>query len=198
MKIIIAGSRDVTDYEVVRQAVIESGYWKLYGKSIEVICGMALSWQWDTDPVAGGVDRWGYEFAQRNGLIVHPFHADWKRYGKRAGFIRNALMGDYAFGNEGRLLAVWDGESKGTKGMIDYARTIGLKGFVYRTDKMLRYDAQVGMKVKTDFSGKITHHTIVEIDRTRQSQSGVMFTVQPPVPKSGGKAWIDADWFETT
>lgn len=186
MRIIIAGSRDVTDYEIVRQAVIHSGYWKEFGKSIEVVSGTAR-----------GVDRLGEEFARKNGLACHRFPADWDTHGKAGGIIRNKYMGDFAKEGDGRLLAIWDGQSRGTKQMIEYARDIGLKGFVYRTDKMLRYHAQVGMKVKTDFSGKTTTHTIVEIDKTRQSQSGVMFTVQPAVPKSGGE-WIDADWFQTT
>jgi hypothetical protein len=30
MKTIITGSRDITDYDIVRNAVIESGYWKVW------------------------------------------------------------------------------------------------------------------------------------------------------------------------
>lgn len=132
MKIIIAGGREVSDYEIVRQAVIRSGYWSQYKRTIEVVCGMALSWKWDDDPTAGGVDRWGYEFAKRNGLIVHEFHADWKKHGKAAGYIRNAAMGRFAKAHEGRLLAVWDGTSPGTKDMIGWADENGLEKFVYK------------------------------------------------------------------
>lgn len=56
---------------------------------------------------------------------------------------------------------------------------------------------KIGDKVKTDFSGKITYHTIVNrcTDRTHGlSQSGILFKLSPLVPKSGG-GWIDADWF---
>lgn len=116
MKLIIAGSRTITDYNKVREAVIESGYWKQYGKSIEVVCGMAK-----------GVDLLGLEFATRNNLIVHEFPADWNKYGKRAGMIRNKQMGDFA----DALLAVYDGESRGTKQMIEYAQEIGIPVFVY-------------------------------------------------------------------
>ena len=140
MKIIIAGSRDISDYEIVRQAVITSGYWKQFGRKIEVVCGMALHWKWDEDPTAGGVDRWGYEFAKRNGLAVHEFPADWKQYGGRAGMIRNIEMGDFAKAHEGRLLAVWDGESIGTKGMVAYAKKIGLEHVLFQrvTDDLYR------------------------------------------------------------
>lgn len=53
---------------------------------------------------------------------------------------------------------------------------------------------QVGAKVTTDFSGKITEHEITEVIRM-QSQSGIGFHVRPLVPKSSGGP-IDADWFE--
>lgn len=36
-------------------------------------------------------------------------------------------MGDYA----DALIALWDGQSKGTKGMIDYAKKKGLEVYVY-------------------------------------------------------------------
>ena len=55
---------------------------------------------------------------------------------------------------------------------------------------------QVGAAVYTDFSGKITYHTIIERTSQRfQSQSGIGFRVTPLIHKSGG-GWIDADWFE--
>lgn len=179
MKLIIAGSRDITDYELVRKAVIISGFWKRYGKSIEVVCGMAR-----------GVDLLGKEFAERNGLIVHEFPADWKKLGKSAGPMRNRQMGDFADG----LLAIWDGVSSGTKHMIGYARERNLEGFVFRTDKTLRYTVGIGDIVYTDYSGKKTKHTVKDIVKSPACQSGVMLQVTPNVPKSGD-AWVDSDWF---
>jgi hypothetical protein len=192
LKLIIAGGREVDDYEVVRQAVIESGYWKQYKRDLEIVCGMALYWLWDEDPVAGGVDRWGYEFAKRNNLTVHKFCPDWKKHGKAAGHIRNAEMGKFALEHEGALLAVWNGKSTGTKGMIDWAREHGLEGFIYRTDKPARY-VPVGTEVTTTYSGKTTKHLITEKIKSKGSQSGVLFNVSPMVPKSYGP--LDADWF---
>jgi hypothetical protein len=119
MKIIIAGSRGVTDYEVVRQAIIQSGYWKQFGSDIEVVSGTAR-----------GVDLLGEEFAERNNLKVDRFPADWVTDGRAAGHIRNRVMGDWAKKHDGRLLAIWDGRSRGTKGMIEYAQQIGLETFV--------------------------------------------------------------------
>jgi hypothetical protein len=119
MKIIIAGSRSCTEYETVRQAIIQSRAWKMYGKEIEIISGTAK-----------GVDQLGEEFARRNDLLVHRFQADWDAHGKAAGHIRNRAMGDFAKEHEGALIAIWDGKSRGTKGMIDYAKQIGLDVFV--------------------------------------------------------------------
>lgn len=193
MKVLVSGSRSITDYEHVRQAFILSGIWKAHKRNIEVVCGMAVSWKWKDDPAAGGVDHLAYDFALRNGLKVHEFHADWKKYGKGAGYIRNADMGKFTKRHNGMILAVWDGKSSGTRQMIDWARDNSLPGFIYRADKPARY-APVGTEVWTDFSGKRTNHVVVEKTRA-QCQSGVACKVEPPVPKSNGD-WIDADWFE--
>ena len=53
---------------------------------------------------------------------VKKFPADWGGLGKRAGYLRNEQMADYA----DALIAVWDGKSKGTKHMIDSAASKGL------------------------------------------------------------------------
>ena len=54
---------------------------------------------------------------------------------------------------------------------------------------------QVGAKVYTDFSVRITKHTITERLDPSTSQSRVSFKVTPIVPGSTGD-WIDSDWFE--
>lgn len=115
MKLIIAGSRSITDYALLKSLMVRSGFWKKYGRKLEIVCGMAK-----------GVDALGAEFAQKNKLKLHEFRPDWTQ-GKSAGHIRNRQMGDFADG----LLALWDGESNGTKGMIDYARLKGLEVRAY-------------------------------------------------------------------
>jgi hypothetical protein len=71
---------------------------------------------------AKGADTVGESFALGNGIPLKRFPADWDTHGAGAGPIRNRQMGDYA----DRLIAFWDGESRGTKGMIDYAKESGL------------------------------------------------------------------------
>lgn len=52
--------------------------------------------------------------------------ANWSRYGRSAGYIRNQEMADYV-GPSGMLVAVWDGQSRGTQHMIDIARRTGMQ-----------------------------------------------------------------------
>ena len=108
MKLIIAGSRDFSDYILLRQSIIDHGLWKIKHE-LEIVCGMAR-----------GADLLGKQFADRNGLVVHKFPADWGAHGKAAGHIRNKQMGDFA----DSLLAFWDGSSRGTKQMIDYMKSL--------------------------------------------------------------------------
>ena len=75
-----------------------------------------------------GADALADKWARRNFAEVRRFPADWDRYGRRAGPIRNQEMA-----REGSILiAFWDGKSRGTKGMIDLALCRGLEVHVYR------------------------------------------------------------------
>ena len=105
MKVIVAGSRSVTDYALVIDAVISSGF-----EVTEIVSGCAK-----------GVDAIGEKIAEINGIPVKRFPADWNKYGKRAGPLRNMEMGDYA----DALVAVRENNSKGTTHMITYMQSLG-------------------------------------------------------------------------
>ena len=60
---------------------------------------------------------------KEKGYQIKRFPADWGKYGKKAGIIRNRAMAEYA----DALLAYWDGKSSGTRNMIEIARELGLK-----------------------------------------------------------------------
>jgi predicted Rossmann fold nucleotide-binding protein DprA/Smf involved in DNA uptake len=111
MKTIIAGCRDVNDYNAVVEAVRDSEF-----QITEVVSGKAA-----------GVDTLGERWAQENGIPVKEFPADWDRYGKRAGPIRNRQMAEYAEA----LIAVWDEKSAGTMNMISIAMDLGLLVYVH-------------------------------------------------------------------
>ena len=102
MKVIIAGSRSITDPDIVYSAIEASRF-----TISEVVCAYAR-----------GVDMIGLEWAKANGLPYRIFPAQWvDRDGERnmkAGFERNERMADYA----DALIAVWDGFSGGTKHMM--------------------------------------------------------------------------------
>ena len=111
MRTIIAGSRSITDYAVVEEAVRASGF-----EPSVVLWGGA-----------GGVDALGKHWAEVRGLPWEPFFADWERHGRGAGPIRNQKMAN----NADALIAVWDGKSHGTKDMIAKAKRRGLKVYVH-------------------------------------------------------------------
>lgn len=106
MKIIIAGSRNINSYKLLER-VIENSDFK--NKITEIISGCA-----------GGIDSLAILWAKKNGVAVKRFPANWSKYRKSAGIIRNREMAKYGEG----LIAIWDGKSKGTKNMIENMRKI--------------------------------------------------------------------------
>lgn len=109
MKTIIAGSRAITDYQFIKYNLNNLGF---YFDITEVVCGMAK-----------GADLLGKQWAEENNIPVKEFPADWDKYGRRAGYIRNVEMAEYA----DALVAFWDGKSMGTQHMIDIAKKLDLK-----------------------------------------------------------------------
>lgn len=118
--IIIAGSRDFTDYKVVKTSLKNFLLNKQTSDKPTIICGMAR-----------GADMLGYRLAKEYKLPLKEFPADWS-IGKSAGYIRNEQMAKYAqtHGN-GILLAFWDGKSKGTKWMIELAKKYNLEIHIF-------------------------------------------------------------------
>lgn len=105
MKLAIVGGRDFTDYSLLY-------YWAdvLFDRDLEefiVISGGAR-----------GADNLGHKYALEKDFkyIVSP--AEWDKYGKSAGFLRNQTIVD----NCDMVLAFWDGESRGTADTIAKAK----------------------------------------------------------------------------
>ena len=124
MKVIIAGSRTITDKMQVKLYIAEALNKllpELPNADVDVI---------DLELVSGGargVDSIAEEYANEWQFKFKKFPANWDKYGKKAGYIRNVEMAEYA----DALIAIWDDKSKGTKMMIDIANKRGLKVFVY-------------------------------------------------------------------
>lgn len=114
-KVIIAGGRDFTNIRYLTGAC-DGVITNYAGPDVEIVSGGAQ-----------GTDRLGEAFASLHDYRLRVFHADWKRYNKAAGPIRNRQMAEYA----DILIAFWDGKSGGTKNMIDEAEKLGLSVFVF-------------------------------------------------------------------
>lgn len=80
---------------------------------------------------ARGVDAWAEDEARQCGLGVVVHRAHWERWGRRAGFIRNELI----VAEADRVVAFWDGESRGTRHTIEVARAKGKPVEVRRSMK---------------------------------------------------------------
>ena len=116
MRTIIAGCRTAMREQTF--AAIEACPFK--SKITVTLCGGA-----------GGGDTWGRVWANSQGIPIEDHPAQWSRFGRRAGNIRNIEMARAA----DALIAVWDGQSPGTAHMIAIAQEYGLRVFVHRTDR---------------------------------------------------------------
>ena len=82
---------------------------------------------------ARGVDSWAEEAARSAGVPVSRRPADWDRYGKRAGMLRNtAMLAETLAAPSYLVLIFWDGQSHGTKHMIDACQARGAAYSVVR------------------------------------------------------------------
>lgn len=87
----------------------------------EAIADRLADLPWDTTIVHGdakGADRIAAQEAEKLGLLIQAFPAQWDLYGKRAGPMRNEAM---ALHGAELCIAFWDGRSKGTADMVDRA-----------------------------------------------------------------------------
>jgi len=109
MKLIVAGSREFNDYDLLKKSIQEN--FQRYEVE-EIVSGTAR-----------GADTLGEQFAKEYSIPVKQFPANWDLYGKSAGYRRNAEMANYA----DALIAFWNGESKGTMHMINLAKEKNLK-----------------------------------------------------------------------
>jgi hypothetical protein len=94
MKIAIIGSRTFDNYSLLQETL------KLYKSKITLIVSGA----------AKGADSLGEKWALENNIKTLIFPANWNKYGKRAGFIRNEDI----IKNCDCVIAFWDNKSKGT------------------------------------------------------------------------------------
>ncbi len=99
MKIAVVGSRGITVQDIG----------KYLCKVDEIVSGGAV-----------GVDACAAEYARGNGIKLTEFLPRYDLYGRAAPILRNRQIVDYA----DKVIAFWDGRSKGTLSVIKYAQSI--------------------------------------------------------------------------
>jgi hypothetical protein len=111
MKIAVVGSRGFNDYDYIANIL----------NNIEDIT-LIISGG------APGADRLAELYADKNNINKLILKADWDKYGKSAGIIRNKDIVD----NAEYIIAFWDGVSKGTKNSIDRAKKANKKVLIFK------------------------------------------------------------------
>ena len=100
MKIAVVGSRSITDVDLD----------KFVSHADEIVSGGAR-----------GVDTCAARYARRTGKKLTEFLPDYDTYGRSAPIVRNRLIVEYA----DEIYAFWDGSSRGTRYVVDYAAKVG-------------------------------------------------------------------------
>lgn len=111
-KVVIAGSRDFCDYDLLKtkcDAYLLSKH-QDPDVVIEIVSGTAY-----------GADQLGERYASERGYKSIRFPADWKTHGKKAGYLRNVQMAEYA-----DALIAFNLGTKGTNHMINIAKNKSL------------------------------------------------------------------------
>jgi hypothetical protein len=121
MKVIIAGSRGITDYGILCKAIKESQFDEDQGIT-SIISGLAK-----------GPDSLGRLYGKYFNIPVIDMPANWDSDGKAAGFIRNQAMANLC-DHEDALIAIWGGVSKGTSDMVNRAKKRNMKIFIYQME----------------------------------------------------------------
>lgn len=115
MRILITGSRDWPDAYSVELAIVET------------LSKHRLTWHEATivqGDCPSGADRFAKDFAIRMGMSVESHPANWDRFGRRAGPIRNKEMVDLG---ADVCLAFIRHKSKGATGTVDLAEKAGIE-----------------------------------------------------------------------
>ena len=97
------------------------------------MCGCAWTPTVVLSGTARGADLCGEAWAAAHGLPVERYPATWRvdgKFDRAAGHRRNTLMAEHAEA----LVALWNGESPGTRNMIDTARRLGLRVHLWKPE----------------------------------------------------------------
>lgn len=120
LRILVCGGRHFDDYDLLEKTInvviVEGG--RTVGRTdIEIVSGHCV-----------GADRLGELYAEKHNAQVKIFPAEWGKYGKRAGPIRNKQMIDYISGFENKIvIAFVSANTKGTRNTITLAKKANIR-----------------------------------------------------------------------
>lgn len=121
--VIITGGRDFDNYETFKE-ILNYLFGALAVKLIAGACDQGkLTYTRPDGTNVFGADGLTERYAAEFGYPFKPYPADWKKYGRSAGPIRNSEM--VKSGAE-ICIGFWDGKSKGTKDMMTKADKAGI------------------------------------------------------------------------
>ena len=109
INIAVGGCRDFCDVAYIFRCLDEY---------IENLCDQDITF---ISGHCSGVDTAAEKYAELKGFKTLIFPAEWKKYGKAAGPIRNKQMVEAA----DVVIAFWDGRSRGTKSLVVLAKKFG-------------------------------------------------------------------------
>lgn len=109
-RVVIAGCRRYNDYEEAKEFIDLCLSEIRKEHTIIIMSGCAT-----------GADAIGERYALEKEVEIEKYPADWKKYGRRAGPLRNKQMAELC----DIAICLWDEKSKGTKSMIGYAKKLG-------------------------------------------------------------------------
>lgn len=112
MRILVCGDRNLTDYWLVKSHLEDRDVNSLDEENVIISGG------------ARGADTLAERFANQFAMKVEIYKADWEKYGKAAGHIRNKQM--LVEGKPDKVIAFLATGSKGTANMIRQAIEAGI------------------------------------------------------------------------
>ena len=118
MKVAVVGSREFTDYQLMR---------RILNKIATIIEIDAI-----VSGGARGADTLAEKYANEHHIKTIIFPAEWDKYGNRAGFLRDEKI----VKSSDVVVAFWDGKSKGTQHTINLGHKHGKKVIVIKNGKI--------------------------------------------------------------
>ena len=133
-RLVVCGCRDFSDYKLLSKEIDSFLKNIVNNRSVTIVSGGA-----------NGADKLGERYAHEHGLKVDLHPALWEQFGKAAGVRRNQEMANIS----DAVIAFWDGESRGTKNMIDRAREASIPC------KVVQYQRKESTMELTDNKSKL-------------------------------------------